>query len=247
MLLYQNTSLKWSAQLEFQPIGIKRAFLEAIKGALVLLSEEGRLECCYLGTEPSLFVAPPVKMTEIDFEKASEELISLNKVIRNSHSDIKIKTANVERELSISVEIRPDLEPCVFQTKLKHAINQQMCTMCVELEPQATFEEVQITVSVEAPLKVVPQTHFFTNLSEKSALQCNVFLNEPYEVATMRVDVIVSFIASTGAPRTIAKTVMLPLKLVLETCQPQRESEHKIILNLNCSPASLATLFPGKY
>lgn len=86
MLLYQNTSLKWSAQLEFLPVAIKRGFFEYIKGAIVMLSEEGRLQCCYLGTEPSLFVAPPLKMSEIDFDKASEELANLNKIIRNSNN-----------------------------------------------------------------------------------------------------------------------------------------------------------------
>lgn len=162
-------------------------------------------------------------------------------------ADIKLNAANVERELSLNVTVNPHLESCVFQTQLKN-INNQMCTINVDLMPQATcFEEVQVAISVQSPLKVVPQVEFFDNLSEKTTFQCNVFVNEPYEVGSLQVDVVVSFIASTGAPRTISKTVMLPLKLVLETCQPQRESEHKITLSLNCSPAPLAVLFPGKH
>lgn len=55
----------------------------------MLLSEEGRLECCYLGTEPSLFVAPPIVSKEIDFEKAEEELNNLNRIIKKSHGNGK--------------------------------------------------------------------------------------------------------------------------------------------------------------
>lgn len=85
LLIYENTSLKWSAKLQFLPICIRRIFLDSIKGALVLLSEEGRLECGYLGTEPSLFVAPPLTQKEIDFEKVEKELEELYNILRTSY------------------------------------------------------------------------------------------------------------------------------------------------------------------
>lgn len=89
LVIYQNTSVKWSAQLQFLPICIARAFLRTLWGAVVLLSEEGRLECCYLGTDPSLFVAPPLNAKEIDFEQAESELATLNKIIKNAQGNGK--------------------------------------------------------------------------------------------------------------------------------------------------------------
>lgn len=81
LLIYQGTSLKWSANLPFLPISIERVFLKHIKGAIVSLSEEGRLACSYLGTQPSLFAAPPLN-SQIDIEKAITDLDKYNEVIR---------------------------------------------------------------------------------------------------------------------------------------------------------------------
>lgn len=86
LMIYQNTTVRWSAQISFLPISIRRAFLKNVKGALVLLSEEGKLDCCYLGTEPQLFTAPPLAYQELDYEKAEAELASLNRIIRSYYS-----------------------------------------------------------------------------------------------------------------------------------------------------------------
>lgn len=59
--------------------------MQQIQGAIVVLSEEGRLECNYLGTDPSLFVAPPLQMKPLDLEKVEEELNTLNKTLKSLH------------------------------------------------------------------------------------------------------------------------------------------------------------------
>lgn len=88
LLIYQSTSLKWSANLSFLPVSIERVFLKNIKGAIVGLSEEGQLSCSYLGTQPSIFVAPPLN-NQIDFEKAISDLEKYNEIIRENHLEGK--------------------------------------------------------------------------------------------------------------------------------------------------------------
>ena len=39
-----------------------------LKGVVVSLDEYGHLYCSYLGTDPSLFVAPPVDAREVNYE-----------------------------------------------------------------------------------------------------------------------------------------------------------------------------------
>lgn len=56
-----------------------------MKGILTLLSEEGALACCYLGTEPSLFVSPVSEPKEIDFKEAEDEMNKLKKIIKSSN------------------------------------------------------------------------------------------------------------------------------------------------------------------
>lgn len=84
VLIYERTTLKWSAVLVTLPICIERVFLKAIRGALCFLSEDGILQLCYLGTEPNLFTAPPVLNKQLNFEEAGNELAALNKIIKTS-------------------------------------------------------------------------------------------------------------------------------------------------------------------
>lgn len=85
LLIYQNTTLKWSAKSQFLPICIHRIFLQSIQGGMVLLAEDGRLECSYLGTEPSLFIAPPLAMKALDLGKVHEEIEKLNNSLKSLH------------------------------------------------------------------------------------------------------------------------------------------------------------------
>ncbi|RZC35649.1 PTHB1 [Asbolus verrucosus] len=245
LLIYQNTSLKWSAQLQISPVSVKRAFFHNISGVIVLLSEEGRVECCYLGTEPSLFVAPPLTVQDLDFDKAGTELITLLRIIKNSYTnDIKVTNASAERELTLNVSVSPHLETCTFESNIKNAINNQMCSISIDILPQALFEEVQITVFAQHPLKIEPQLEFFNNLSEKTLMNCYAFMDESGEVPSLNLQVVASFISNLGVPRCVTKYAMLPLNLVLETCPPVKDSECKVTLNINQSPVGLSVLFP---
>lgn len=53
-----------------------------------MLSEQGALACCYLGTEPSLFVSPVSEPKEIDFKEAEEEMKRLKKIIKSSNQSM---------------------------------------------------------------------------------------------------------------------------------------------------------------
>lgn len=45
----------------------------------MILSENGTLEVCYLGSEPSLFIAPPINQRGFDYVAAENELIELRR------------------------------------------------------------------------------------------------------------------------------------------------------------------------
>lgn len=66
----------------FLGIVIRKSFLrfQNLQGAIVILSEEGQLEICYLGTEPSLFIAPPLNNRDFDYAAAATELKKLRKM-----------------------------------------------------------------------------------------------------------------------------------------------------------------------
>ena len=52
-----------------------------VKGSVVLLDDEGRLQCSILGTDPSMFSRPPVETRDLDYSRANTEMAQLQKSI----------------------------------------------------------------------------------------------------------------------------------------------------------------------
>ncbi|XP_050305272.1 protein PTHB1 [Anthonomus grandis grandis] len=244
LLVYENTTLKWSAQSELLPVSLNKIFLKDIKGALVLLSEDGRLDCCYLGTEPSFFIAPPLNVPEIDFVKAEEELKNLEKTLADSYNIDPTAQNNTEKDLQVTLFVDSNIEICTYQHNIKNAASNYMCRVTIKLQPQRNFQEVQVSVYVLRPLKVVPSIHFFSNLCDGKTLESHVFVDEAQDVPSLELEIKVSLITNLGVPHAISKKTMLPATLILEACSPEKENTHRITLIINQSAVGLSKLFP---
>lgn len=61
--------------------------LQGIRGGLVTLGSSGHLQVSYLGTDPSLFVAPPTDARQINYDQTDQELAKLHKIIKASTKD----------------------------------------------------------------------------------------------------------------------------------------------------------------
>lgn len=90
LLIYENTTLKWSAQLPDVPVAVGRGHFRNLRGVFVTLGENGNLRCSYLGTQPNLFQAPPLQSIELDYADADQELAELTKIIKSSYNGINI-------------------------------------------------------------------------------------------------------------------------------------------------------------
>uniref|UniRef100_A0A4W5LC18 Bardet-Biedl syndrome 9 n=1 Tax=Hucho hucho TaxID=62062 RepID=A0A4W5LC18_9TELE len=79
LLVYQDVTLKWAAQLSCSPVAVRD-----LKGVVVTLSNEGHLQCSYMGTDPSFFSTPKVDAREQDYSQIDSEMKSLQRVIRQA-------------------------------------------------------------------------------------------------------------------------------------------------------------------
>ena len=110
LLVFEATTLKWAAQLPFVPLMIKRGHfmvrfatrghglkinclfgLQTVEetvcfNVLVLLSRNGDICVCALGTDPPLYAAPRPEARPINYEEADVELASLNSIIKASQT-----------------------------------------------------------------------------------------------------------------------------------------------------------------
>ncbi|XDV41008.1 hypothetical protein PO909_009955 [Leuciscus waleckii] len=84
LLVYQDSTLKWAAQLCCVPVTVRVANFPELKGVVVTLSSDGRLHCSYMGTDPSFFSAPKVEARELNYEELDTEMKRLQKLIREA-------------------------------------------------------------------------------------------------------------------------------------------------------------------
>uniref|UniRef100_A0A8C2XA32 Bardet-Biedl syndrome 9 n=1 Tax=Cyclopterus lumpus TaxID=8103 RepID=A0A8C2XA32_CYCLU len=84
LLVYQDVTLKWAAQLSFVPVAVRLANFPEIKGVVVSLSSDGHLLCSYMGTDPSFFSTPKVDAREADYEQVDAEMKKLQRFIREA-------------------------------------------------------------------------------------------------------------------------------------------------------------------
>lgn len=89
--LYDNSFYKkWFSYFISIPFSDFTSCSQGIKGALIFLGDAGQLQASYLGTDPSLFVAPPAETREINYDQTDKELAQLHKIIKASTKDTGI-------------------------------------------------------------------------------------------------------------------------------------------------------------
>uniref|UniRef100_A0A671VQY4 Bardet-Biedl syndrome 9 n=1 Tax=Sparus aurata TaxID=8175 RepID=A0A671VQY4_SPAAU len=84
LLVYQDVTLKWAAQLPYVPVAVRIANFPDLKGVVISLSSSGHLLCSYMGTDPSFFSTPKVDAREADYEQVDAEMKKLQKFIREA-------------------------------------------------------------------------------------------------------------------------------------------------------------------
>lgn len=67
----------------------------------------------------------------------------------------------IEKDLITTVTVNSQIEICTFEHNIKNAASNYMCEIQIHLKPHVVFQEVQISLAVCRPLKVVPNIHFF--------------------------------------------------------------------------------------
>ena len=55
-----------------------------LKGVMVSLSDKGRLDCSYLGTDPALFIPPATEARELNYDELDREMALLQQRIKKS-------------------------------------------------------------------------------------------------------------------------------------------------------------------
>uniref|UniRef100_A0A8C3KDU8 Bardet-Biedl syndrome 9 n=1 Tax=Calidris pygmaea TaxID=425635 RepID=A0A8C3KDU8_9CHAR len=227
--VYQDITLKWATQLPHVPVSVKVANLQDLKGVIVTLSDNGHLQCSYLGTDPSLFQAPRVESREINYEEFEAEMKELQKIIKEATKtqDILPKSEK-HRDLIVTAEVSPDLD-----------------AESVTVQSRVTAQKPSLAVCVQAPLAVTCDQFVFDDLEPDSSetVVVSAFLKGNCSPSELEGSCVVSYNTPTGIPKVAQCNFRLPLRLVCSPAQPSKAANHKLTIDTNKPPVSFLTIF----
>ncbi|XP_055974025.1 protein PTHB1 [Sorex fumeus] len=251
--IYQDVTLKWASQLPHNPVAVRVGSLHDLKGVIVTLSDDGHLQCSYLGTDPSLFQAPKVEARELNYDELDVELKELQKIIKDVNrsqgvwpmtereDDLKVSAVvspNCDSVPATDADAGPDLVPSV--------------TVKITLQNRVALQKVKLSVYVYSPLVLTcDQFTFELTAPEMSKTAVfSVYLKGNYMPSELEGNAVVSYSRPTGKcalgiSRVIQCKFRLPLKLICLPGQPSKTASHKLTIDTNRPPVSLLSLFPG--
>uniref|UniRef100_A0A2K5YIA7 Bardet-Biedl syndrome 9 n=1 Tax=Mandrillus leucophaeus TaxID=9568 RepID=A0A2K5YIA7_MANLE len=217
--IYQDVTLKWATQLPHIPVAVRVGCLHDLKGVIVTLSDDGHLQCSYLGTDPSLFQAPNVESRELNYDELDVEMKELQKIIKDVNKSQGVwPMTEREDDLNVSVVVSPNFDSVSQATDVEVGNDLvPSVTVKVTLQNRVILQKAKLSVYVQPPLE----------------LTCDQFT---FEFMNRNPD---------GIPRVIQCKFRLPLKLICLPGQPSKTASHKITIDTNKSPVSLLSLFPG--
>ncbi|XP_060761668.1 protein PTHB1 isoform X2 [Neoarius graeffei] len=248
LLVYQDTTLKWAAQLNCVPVAVRVANFPELKGLVVTLSSEGHLQCSYMGTDPSFFTVPKVDSREVDYDKVDVEMKALQKVIREAtrNQDI-IPKAETEDDLTLTAIVSTNLDD-VSQALIPeiNGIAVPSLTVTIKVSSRFAVQSAKMSVCVQPPLAVTQDQFVFDSLGSGSqvVVAFSAFLNGRYTPADLTGDVAVSYSSPTGVPRVAQCKFVLPLCLVCCPTTASKNAKYKITVDTNKPPINLSEAFP---
>lgn len=245
--IYQDVTLKWATQLPHVPVAVRVGCLHDLKGVIVTLSDDGHLQCSYLGTDPSLFQAPKVESRELNYDELDVELKELQRIIKDVKSQGAWPVTEREDDLKVSAVVSSNLDSVSQATDVEvGADSVSSITVKITLQNRVVLQKVKLSLYVQPPLVATCDqfTFDFAVPDMTSIVAFSVYLKRSYIPSKLEGNAVVSYSRPTGIPRVIQCKFRLPLKLICLPGQPSKTASHKLTIDTNKPPVSLLGLFP---
>uniref|UniRef100_A0A8P0NYV3 Bardet-Biedl syndrome 9 n=2 Tax=Canis lupus familiaris TaxID=9615 RepID=A0A8P0NYV3_CANLF len=172
--IYQDVTLKWATQLPHIPVAVRVGCLHDLKGVIVTLSDDGHLQCSYLGTDPSLFQAPKVESRELHYDELDIELKELQKIIKDVNKSQGIwPVTEREDDLKVSAMVSPNVDSVSQATDVEVGIDLiPSVTVKVTLQNRLALQKAKLSVYVQPPLVLTCDQFTFEFMGIPRVIQC---------------------------------------------------------------------------
>ncbi|XP_041513049.1 protein PTHB1 isoform X3 [Microtus oregoni] len=194
--VYQDVTLKWATQLPHVPVAVRVGCLHDLKGVIVTLSDDGHLQCSYLGTDPSLFQAPKVESRELNYDELDVELKELQRIIKDVKSQGVWPMTEREDDLKVSAVVSSSLDSVSQATNVEvGADSVPSITVKITLQNRVVLQKVKLSLYVQPPLvSTCDQFNFdFAVPDMTSVVAFSVYLKRSYLPSELEGNVVVSY------------------------------------------------------
>ncbi|XP_043469367.1 protein PTHB1 isoform X2 [Leptopilina heterotoma] len=155
--VYENLSLKWSAEVAFTPAAVSIVRSQEINGLIVMLSEDGNLEIGYLGSHPSLNIAPSINRKRYNYVDAEKQLLHLRTEIKNSlvHGSSKNISASFDSCLQLNLDKKHDAATKKVSTvTMRNDDSNVEFSIDINLNSNIVVNNIQLYVDVLKPWRL---------------------------------------------------------------------------------------------
>ena len=211
---------------------------------IISISEDGKLKCNYLGTEPA-FINSIVKediSKPFNFQTAESEYRSLQAKIKNAimNTGTVITNSNVTG-LILNVEIPSKLDQLNSmnrnrETELRDPLDAIPSITCkIQLKSAETVQNVKLTINCNLPIVAVPDTICYASIgSIQYEQEVCFYMKTKHIPSSLDVNVCASYSYTTNGATKIAETKFrLPLKLIMKSGQQlmsQEDQDNKKVM-----------------
>ena len=182
-------------------------------GLLVFLSDDVEVTVSYLGSDPTLFTAPPPDSREVNYNETDRELSKLSALIKQSQKDGTTAVSSSENlTLKMEVSVSSQLEMCRYPSKvLETEPAVPMVAITVHLHTPSPLTRVRVNLHVTKPLVLSQNTHAITSLTDTETLRIFAFLSDTHIVSSLELNVVTTYMSADGVPYSLHQSVQLPL------------------------------------
>ncbi|XP_021564848.1 protein PTHB1 isoform X5 [Carlito syrichta] len=172
--IYQDVTLKWATQLPHIPVAVRVGCLHDLKGVIITLSDDGHLQCSYLGTDPSLFQAPKVESRELNYDELDIELKELQKVIKDVNKSQGVwPMTEREDDLNVFAVVSPNFDSVSQATDAEVGTDPvPSVTVKVTLQNRVVLPKAKLSIYVQPPLELTCDQFTFEFMSIPRVIQC---------------------------------------------------------------------------
>eukprot|EP00439_Symbiodinium_sp_Y106_P064187 s2827_g10.t1 len=254
-LVLKEMQLVWCARLQgMVPAQICVDTVGGVRGMVVLMDGKGKLQICYLGTDPPTASLVNTEMKELNYDEMEEEHQELLRVIRQTHGDGATEPEEslvVDSQVPQVLDLGMNEDDCDADDPVGRSdgmVMQLTVNLCVTLGGGKAVENVSITLKAPQCF-ALSQTSIFIDKVEPG--RPPVIIPIVFRVwnkilcSNLEVAVCASYYSLNNEPRTVASSFLLPFALVAKPIPPVKNAKHKIQLDCNKQPPQLQVLFAG--